>query len=81
MSTTRRFGFHFVLCLAAATAVAAAGFLWLGFTPLTALLAAVALGCPLAALYAWWMARRAGRTVERVAPGLTTEEKFRRQRS
>jgi Flp pilus assembly protein TadB len=81
MSRKRRFGFHFALCLAAVAVVATAGFLWLGLTPLTAVLAAVALGCPLAALYAWWLASRAGKIVERAAPGMAEEEKLRRQRS
>ncbi len=80
-SPKRRFGFNFILCLAAITAVATMAFLWLGLTPVTAVLAAVALGCPLAALYAWWLARRAVKAVERAAPGMTTEEKLRRQRS
>jgi len=81
MSTNRRFGFHFLLCLAAVAAVATVAFLWLGLTPVTAVLAAVALGCPLAALYAWWLARRAGKIVERATPGLKTGDNIRRQRS
>jgi membrane protein implicated in regulation of membrane protease activity len=81
MSRKRHFGFNFVLCLVATTAVATAALLWLGITPVAAVLTAVALGCPLAALYSWWLARRAVKSVERVAPGMTTEEKLRRQRS
>jgi SAM-dependent methyltransferase len=68
MSTKRRFDFDFALCLAATTALATAAFLWLGFTPVTAVLAAVALGCPLAALYAWWLARRVLRPLDELAP-------------
>lgn len=57
-------GCDFALCLVAITTVASAAFLWIGLTPVTAVLAAVALGCPLAALYAWWLARRALRTLD-----------------
>jgi len=80
MSPKRRFGFNFALCLVATTAVATVAFLWLGLTLVTATLAAVALGCPLAALYAWWVTRRAVKTVERVALGMTANEKPRKQR-
>jgi hypothetical protein len=38
-------------------------------------LIAVALGCPLAALYAWWLTRRAVKAVERAVPGMTAEVK------
>ncbi len=75
MSTKRRFGFNFALCLAAITAVTTAAFLWLGLTPVTAVLAAVALGCPLAALYAWWLGRRALRAVERAGIENTPEKR------
>ena len=78
-SPKRRFGFNFALCLVATTAIATVALLWLGLTPVTATLAAVALGCPLAALYAWWVTRRAIKTVERVALGMTAHEKPRRQ--
>lgn len=81
MSPKRRFGFNFALCLVATTAVATAAFLWLGLTPVTAVLAAVALGCPLAVLYAWWLARRAVKTVERAVPGMTAEVKPPRRQS
>jgi membrane protein YqaA with SNARE-associated domain len=74
-SPKRRFGFNFALCLIATTAVATAGFLWLGLTPVTAALAAVALGCPLAALYAWWLGRRALRAVERAGIENTPEKR------
>ena len=73
MNPKHRFGFNFMLCLVATTAVATVAFLWLGLTPVAAVLAAVALGCPLAALYAWWLARRAAKTVERAVPGKTAE--------
>lgn len=46
MNANRRFGLDFTFCL-----VATAALLWLGFTPVMAVLVVVALGCPLAALY------------------------------
>ncbi len=83
MSGERKPGFRFnvAFCLLAMTAVAAVILLWLGLSPLTAILAAIAVACPLAALYAWWLARRAVPTVERVAPGMTAKEKPRRPQS
>lgn len=67
MSTQRRSSFHFnvALCLLAMTALAAAILLWLGLSPFTAILAAIAIACPLAALYAWWLARRALKPLDR----------------
>lgn len=67
MSTSRKPGFHFnvALCLLAMTALAAAILLWWGLSPFTAILAAIAIACPLAALYAWWLARRALKPLER----------------
>lgn len=53
------------LCLLAMTAVAAAILLWLGLSPLTALLVAIVVACPLTALYAWWLGRRALKPLER----------------
>lgn len=66
MSGKGRFGIHFVLCLIAVATVATLAFLWLGFTPLAATLAAVALGCPVAALSAWRLARRSLRVLDDV---------------
>jgi predicted acylesterase/phospholipase RssA len=42
---------------------------WLGLTPVTAVLAARALGCSLASLYAWWLSRRALRPLDAIPGG------------
>ncbi len=81
MSPQRPSSFHFALCLVAVATVVTAAFLWLGLTPLTAVLAAVVLSCPLAALYAWWLARRTAKTVERAMPGMTAGGKPPRRQS
>lgn len=67
MITQRKPGlrFNIVLCLLAMTGVAAVILLSLGLSPLTAILAAIAIACPLAALYAWWLARRALKPLDR----------------
>lgn len=64
MNAKRRFGLHFLLCLAATTGVAVAALLWFGFTPMTAVFAALALGCPVAAFYAWRLSRRVQRSID-----------------
>ncbi|MBI5612220.1 MAG: hypothetical protein HY942_03995 [Gammaproteobacteria bacterium] len=62
---------------------AAAGLLlaWVGMSWAAVALAAIATGCLGAIAYAWWLARRALKTVERAAPEMTAEEKLRRPRS
>ncbi len=67
MITERKPGFRFniALCLLAMTGVAAMILLSLGLSPLTAILAAIAIACPLAALYAWWLGRRALKSLDR----------------
>ncbi len=67
MSTERKPGFRFnvALCLLAMTAVAAMILLSLGLSPWTAILAAIAVACPLAALYAWWLGHRALKPLDR----------------
>lgn len=74
-------GYGVAGCVLATTALATAILYWRGFSLLAALAAALLLSCPVALLYAWWLSRRAVKTVERVAPGTTAEEKLRRQRS
>lgn len=52
-----------VLCAAAMTASATLILLWWGFSLRTAVVIALLISCPLAALYAWWLARRALRSL------------------
>lgn len=66
-------GYGVAGCALATTALATAILYWLGFSLLAAAAAAL--------LYAWRLSRRAVKTVERIAPGATAEEKLRRQRS
>jgi ubiquinone/menaquinone biosynthesis C-methylase UbiE len=70
MNAERKSGLHFniALCLPAMTALAAAILLWLGLSPLTAVLAAIAIACPLAMAYAWRLGRRALRPLGEPAP-------------
>lgn len=60
--------FHFTYCLLAMTGLAAAILLWVGWPPFTAMLAAIAIACPLAMAYAWWLARRALLPLEPAPP-------------
>lgn len=67
-------GYEVAWCALATTALATAILYWLGFSLLAAL-AALLLSCPVALLYAWWLSRRAVKTVERAVPGMTAEVK------
>ena len=53
------------LCLLTLAAIATWSLRQWGFTPLTAIILALAISCPVAVLYAWWLGRRALRAVER----------------
>ncbi len=74
-------GYGVAWCALATTALATAILYWLGFSLLAALAAALLLSCPVALLYAWWLSHRAVKTVERAAPGMTTEAKSPRRQS
>ena len=54
------------LCALAMALVAAPILLWWGVTPLTAVFIAIFVFCLGAALYAWWLARRALRPLDAV---------------
>jgi hypothetical protein len=61
-SNRRRIG----LCALAMLLLAAPILLWCGVTPLTAVFIAIFVSCLGAALYAWWLARRALRPLDAV---------------
>ncbi len=54
---------YFVLCALGMATLAVFILIWWGITPLTAILAVVLLGCPVAGLYAWRASRRAEREI------------------
>lgn len=55
------------LCLVAMSALALAALKWLGMTWLSAVVLAVAAGCLVAAVYAWWLGRRAVSEIDAAA--------------
>jgi hypothetical protein len=60
-----------VLCAVAMTISATLILLWWGFSLRTALVIAILISCPLAALYAWWLAQRALRSLNDTMRGAT----------
>jgi hypothetical protein len=61
------------LCLLALAAITTWSLRQWGFTPFTAIILALAISCPVAVLYAWWLGRQALRAVERAGAESTTE--------
>ncbi len=57
------------LCALAMALLAVLVLLWWGVTPLTAVLIAIFVSCLVAALYAWWLSRRALRSLDAVPGG------------
>lgn len=53
------------VCALLMGALAFAAFTWFGLTLWTALLIAIAVSCPIAAILAWWQSERAQRDVNR----------------
>jgi CHASE2 domain-containing sensor protein len=62
------------LCLLVLAAITTWSLRQWGFTPLTAIILALAISCPVAVLYAWWLGRRALRAVERAGIESTPEK-------
>jgi len=64
----RRFQLNLALCLVAMTAVVTLVLAWLGLSPLTAVVVAIAIACPVTMLYAWWLSRQTSRLLDRTGP-------------
>jgi len=64
----RRFHLNLALCLATMTAVVALALAWLGLSPMTAVVVAIAVACPITMLYAWWLSRRTLRLLDSTGP-------------
>ncbi len=62
----RRFHLNLALCLAVMTVVVALALAWLGLSPMTAVIVAIAVACPVTMLYAWWLSRRSLRRLNHV---------------
>ncbi len=66
MNAQRRTGVRLraTLCFFAMAAVTVPILWWIGLSPVTVILAAIAIGCLVAMCYAWWLARRALRPLD-----------------
>ena len=70
--TRKRYYGMAMLCAVAMTIFATLILLWWGFSLRTALLVALLISCPLAALYAWWIAHRALRSTNDAIRSMTS---------
>lgn len=61
-----RLRFRAWLCFFVMAAIAAPILWWLGLSPLTVILAAIAIGCLVAMFYAWWLGQQVLKPLDRV---------------
>ena len=64
----RRFHLNLALCLVTMTVIGALALAWFGLSWMTAVVAAIAIACPVTMLYAWWLSRRTSRLLDRTDP-------------
>lgn len=67
----RRLHLNLALCLVTMTAIGALALAWLGLSWMTAVVAAIAVACPVTMLYAWWLSRRTSRLLDHAGPADT----------